>query len=193
MTCGRLSKIVVPLEQVSGQNAGYLFRVCSAICESSGVTFDAALQPDADTVEAVRQMAKQLVDGPKPERLFLCGHAKGVMTFQPSSGAPRVLLLFMTPFAALDYLAATKTQFGIPYVHELIAAFARVSGDEANKNVAIEQLKLFGPQFANWEQKWDLSSTGEWTRAMAEAMTGLCLSFGIQPKLPAANQPSFLA
>jgi len=68
----------------------------------------------------------------------------------------------------------------VPYAYEFLAFFAHCERDGVAKNAALDRLKQFGPYFANWESKWEISSTETWTRAMAEAMTGLCLSFGMQ-------------
>jgi hypothetical protein len=100
--------------------------------------------------------------------------------------------------AVRQYLAAKETaarraamelirdhvDCAVPYVYEFLAFFARMEGDEPGKKKALEQLVTFGPQFANWEARWDPSSREIWVRAMAEAHVGLCLSFGIQLKGP---------
>lgn len=244
---------------------------------SEAFVFDPALKPDPRATQAVQEAAKELAEGPKPEWLFLCALPNGLLSFQ-SGTESKIVLLFLTIFAALDYLEATKTaaevrainfesipelamkwqaagatglalnrcprcpliaaamldsvadarsfalfwgvrratqiHFGqravrefltakemparrsalehlrdhidcsVPYVYELLAFFAHLEKDESAHRAALEQLKKFGPPFANWQSKWDDSSSDNWIRALAEANVGLCQSFGIQPKVP---------
>lgn len=246
--------------------------------ETPGLAFDPALKPDPLAVQVVTARAKQLADGPKPEWLFLCSVTNGLLTYQTDPNT-KVVLLFMTPFAAADYANTTKTaaqirqikfdavpesankwlaagarglalnrcprcpvtlctplqavanrkifellwaarraaQFyfgqrtvqqyltakepsarraslelirdhidgGVPYVYELLAFFARSERDEPARNAALEELKKFGPQFANWEATWGSASTDVWVRAMVGAHIGLCQAFGMEFKTPA--------
>jgi hypothetical protein len=242
----------------------------------AGAEFDPALQPNPQTVLLVKALAKELAVGQKPEFLFVCEISKGVLAFEGGGNGKPTVLLFMTPFAALDYLSATGTAaqvhpikfeavpdlaqqcvaagaggfalnrcprcplilsadlatmankekfalfwglrraaqicFGqrsaqeflaakdpatrraalelirdhidcsVPYVYELLAMVARADDDVPAKSAAVKELEKFGPQFANWELRWDTSSPEVWTQAMAEAFAGLCLSFGMEPR-----------
>ena len=81
---------------------------------------------------------------------------------------------------------------GVPWVFELIAFLARMDGDQAANLAAIERLKDFGPEFADWASRWSASpNSAPLATALARATVGLCLSFGIQlnPR-PSANAPS---
>lgn len=81
---------------------------------------------------------------------------------------------------------------GIAWVFELIAFHARMDSDQEANRAAIERLKDFGPEFADWPSRWSTSSNpAPMATALARATVGLCLSFGIQlnPK-PSANAPS---
>jgi hypothetical protein len=75
----------------------------------------------------------------------------------------------------------------VPYLFELIAFLARNDQDEAAKNEALQRLKDFGPQFADWESRWD-SSSGDspMIQALAIATVGLAQNFGIVLKAPAS-------
>ena len=244
---------------------------------ASGIPCASAHPPDPQAVQFVTEMSRVLAAGPKPEWLFFCRLQSGDLMFQPDA-QNKVGLLFTSPFAATDYVAATKqvaqlrqvkfedvatlssnwlaagasglalnrcprcpvilfaplrrladtqafatfwavrratqlyfaqrlvNQFladreiaskrialqmirdhvdcGIPYLYELLASFARMEGDEAGKNAAVQQLNQFGPPFLNWEARWDASSIDAWAPAMAEALFGLCQSVGIQFKTP---------
>jgi hypothetical protein len=83
--------------------------------------------------------------------------------------------------AALECIR-DRIDCSVPYLHELIAYYARMDQDEEGKAAAVERLKEFGPQFADWESKWDASSgaSSPWVRALAEAMVGLPKAFGIE-------------
>jgi hypothetical protein len=70
-----------------------------------------------------------------------------------------------------------------PYLFELLAMVARMGNDEAARAQAIERLKDFGPQFADWETRWSMD---QFARSIATAMVGLAQSFGMQFKAPAA-------
>jgi hypothetical protein len=70
----------------------------------------------------------------------------------------------------------------IPYVHELIAFLARMDYDLAAKTAAVDRLKEFGPEFADWESKWGWngpSMAEAMAQVMSEALFGLTKSFGI--------------
>lgn len=240
-----------------------------------GIAFDLALrQPDPAGVQFVTEMAVKLAAGPKPEWLYVCGQDEGFFMFKANAEDKPVVLLFMTPFAALDYIVTTKanaqvrqikfdsvpdrakkwielgipggvalnrcprcpiflsiplpaltkmetllqvwatrraTQLyfgqrtvreflgnqdsaarivaleqirdhidcGIPYVYELLGFLGRLQGNASVQSAALEQLQKFGPPFADWETRWDPSSTGM-QRIAAEAYVGLGRSFGIQ-------------
>jgi hypothetical protein len=76
---------------------------------------------------------------------------------------------------------------GIVWVFELIAFLARMDNDQTANLAAIERLKDFGPEFADWASRWSTSSNpAPMASALAKATLGLCLTFGIQlnPKGP---------
>jgi hypothetical protein len=75
----------------------------------------------------------------------------------------------------------------VPWVFEFIAFFARGDNDEEAKLAAMERLKDFGPEFADWPARWSTSSQPiPMATAFAKATVGLCQSFGI----PLAPKPS---
>jgi hypothetical protein len=81
---------------------------------------------------------------------------------------------------------------GVAWVFELIAFHARMDSDQEANLAAIERLKDFGPEFADWQSRWSTSSNpAPMAAALARSTVGLCLSFGIQlnPK-PSANARS---
>jgi hypothetical protein len=236
-------------------------------------------QPNPESVKEVKRRAELILkSGQVPPWVFICGVSGGILTFQPGTGKKPVMLLFTTPYAAQDYIRATKAtaevrqlkfdslpgiapgwiaagadtfvlnrcprctvmttvgthvmkemdkllevwaicratklyqgeikvrefmQFqntsrpraravleqirdhidcGIPYLHELIAFYARLDQDQAAMTEAVERLKEFGPQFANWESKWDVSSgvSSSFTESLAVAIVGLAKNFGIE-------------
>ena len=70
-----------------------------------------------------------------------------------------------------------------PYLHELIAFLARMDRDEPAKTQAVERLKDFGPQFADWEARWDTNrSPKTMIQSLATAVFGLAKSFDIEIK-----------
>jgi hypothetical protein len=71
---------------------------------------------------------------------------------------------------------------GSPYLFELLAMLANMANDEPAKAQALERLKDFGPQFADWDKRW---APDQFARSIAIAMVGLAQSFGIQFKPPA--------
>lgn len=69
----------------------------------------AATKVDPARVDAISRRAKEILDsGRIPEWLFLCGLPNGVLTLMPGPDQRSVVLLFSSPFAAKDYLRATK-------------------------------------------------------------------------------------
>jgi hypothetical protein len=246
------------------------------------------LLPPADP-EAVKEVERRkdliLKSGQVPEWIFICGVSNGVLTVQSGAGKKPLMLLFMTPYAASDYIRATRaaaevkqlklssmpeiagrwmaagvegfilnrcprcnvclmisiealkeraaflqvwamrraTQLyqgqikvleyienqsksrpggrailemirdhidgSVPYLHELIALHARIDQDEAAKAEALERLKEFGPQFTDWESRWDQSSgaSSPYVKSLSMAMLGLATSFGIEFKAPSAT------
>jgi len=65
---------------------------------------------DPAKLEAVNHRAKEILDsGRIPEWLFVCVVGNGLLTFQPARDQKPVMLLFSSPFAASDYLRATRT------------------------------------------------------------------------------------
>lgn len=238
-----------------------------------GADFDPELKPNPQMLALVTSLGAELAAGSKPEFLFTCGIREGMLTVQGGPKRKPTILLFMTQFAALDYLSATglsgevrpirfeavpeliqkwlgagvgnlaldrcprcpvmllvdlttitnldkltrlwgirrATQIcygrvsvqrflrakdsgdrraalelirdhidcSVPYVYELLAMVAQTDGDVPAQSAAIKALEQFGPQFANWESRWDSSSSDVWTQAMAQAYVGLCLSFGM--------------
>ena len=66
-----------------------------------------------------------------------------------------------------------------PYLHELIAFFAHMDGDEEAKAIAIERLQEFGPEFSAWDTKWESNS---FVSALVTATLGLGMSFGVEMK-----------
>jgi len=121
--------------------------------EGSGVAFDLALNccPRCPTVLATPLNA-----------------VADMHTFVMVWGLRRAAQLYFRQREVHQFLAAGETSArrntlelirdhidcGIPYLYELLAFFAGSEGDETAKNAALEQLKKFGPQFANWESKW---------------------------------------
>ena len=71
---------------------------------------------------------------------------------------------------------------GVAWVFELIAFLACMDGVQEASLAAIERLKDFGPEFADWASRWSTSSNPAlMTGSLVRATVGLCLSFGIQP------------
>jgi hypothetical protein len=74
----------------------------------------------------------------------------------------------------------------VPYLFELLAFLARGDQDEAAKHEALQRLNDFGPQFADWDARWEnSSSTSPMTKSLAVATLGLAQNFGIIFKAPA--------
>jgi hypothetical protein len=69
---------------------------------------------------------------------------------------------------------------GCPYVHEMIASLALMDGEEAARNEAVERLKEFGPQFADWEVRW---APDNFVLALSTAVFGIAAHFGVDLKL----------
>lgn len=86
--------------------------------------------------------------------------------------------------AALEMLR-DHIDCSVPYVHELIAFFARGENDEAAVAASLERLLEFGPQFADWETRWNPPEGG--LKALGEATVGLVASYGIELKSAAVN------
>jgi len=240
--------------------------------------------PNPEALKEIERRKDLIVkSGQVPEWIFFCGVAGKLLTLRPGEGKKPSVLLFMTPYAAQDYLRATKVagqvmqmkfdslpgfaqtcaaagadsfvlnfcprcrvgnaialqamrekdklvlvwatrraiqlyqagnkflefvrcqkdfpraraalemirdhlDCGIPYLHELIAAFAHLAPDEAVKAEAIERLKEFGPQFADWESRWNVASSpaesSSFSKSLAIAMLGLGQNCGIELKPP---------
>lgn len=69
----------------------------------------------------------------------------------------------------------------VVWVFELIAFHANMDSDQAANLAAIERLKDFGPEFADWPSRWSTASNpAPMATALAKATVGLCHSFGIQ-------------
>ena len=242
-------------------------------------------QPNPAAVKEIERRADFIVKSGKiPDSIFICGVENGILTFRPAEGKKPLMLMFMTPYAAADYIRATKavaevrqltfdslpkaaeswmasgvesfilnrcprcnvatllsmaamkekdtlfriwairratqlfqgeikvheymrqsTPFpvkrailelirdhidcGVPYLYELIAFHARIDGDETAKADALERLKEFGPQFADWESRWDQSAgaSSPWIKSLTVANLGLGMNFGIEYKAPPAK------
>ncbi|MBV8671817.1 MAG: hypothetical protein JOZ33_00160 [Acidobacteriaceae bacterium] len=81
--------------------------------------------------------------------------------------------------------------YGNPYVHWMIAAFAGMAGDKEASNAAIDQLEQFGPPFIGKIKRdpSDPMEPGSPVRSVAEGIVGLLASYGILnvPMKPAGD------
>jgi hypothetical protein len=68
----------------------------------------------------------------------------------------------------------------IPYLHELIAFTGRLNGDEMARATSVERLTEFGPEFANWEERWKASDPVASARSHSAALVGLAQNFGLR-------------
>jgi hypothetical protein len=73
-----------------------------------------------------------------------------------------------------------------PYLHELIAVFARVDGDEDTRQASVSRLAEFGPPFSDWDSRWTGASL---PASLATATVGLARAFGVELKPKAPSPP----
>ena len=115
-----------------------------------------------------RHGARLKKSGQAPEWLSVCDAQNGLITWRHENKP--VILLFTTPLAAKDYIAVAKVAaevrefkveslqwFSVRWEFELIAFLARMDSDQAANLTAIEPLKDFGPEFADWPSRWSTS------------------------------------
>jgi hypothetical protein len=77
--------------------------------------------------------------------------------------------------------------FGVPYVHWLIAIHAGIDGDQEAKIASIQNLEAFGSDFKGKVSRDETFVLEEWSKSVAEAHLGLLATFEmLRPDLQSA-------